>query len=291
MILKEWGIKMKTIIKVEELKQMLEKDEQIVLVDVRFDLSDPAYGEKAYHNGHLPGAVLLDMDEDLSGTIQQHGGAHPLPNIEKFTKTLGKIGVDTKTTVVIYDQSNDMFASRLWWMLDAIGHEKVFMLDGGLEAWVNAGYSLETEIPQPLTKEYIAKQAFAPIVSIERMKEKIRKDEAILIDSRARERYLGKIEPRYHKAGHIPGAKNYFWKDVFSTEGTWKTAEELKDHFATLPKEKEIIVSCGSGVSACPNILALKLAGFNNITLYPGGYSDWISYDDNPVQTKDENDG
>lgn len=120
------------------------------------------------------------------------------------------------------------------------------------------------------------------------MKRKVKQDESVLVDSREKQRYLGEVEPLYSKAGHIPGAKNFFWKDVLKSNGKWKSASELQSHFSSLSHEQEIIVSCGSGVSACPNILALKQAGFKNIKLYPGSYSDWISYPEHEVSTNDE---
>jgi thiosulfate/3-mercaptopyruvate sulfurtransferase len=260
----------------------------VVIVDVRFDLSNPDWGYEQYQKSHIPGAIYLHLEKDLSGEVQKHGGNHPLPDMELFAEKLGKMGINEKTTVVVYDQANDMYASRLWWMLHYMGHPSVFVLDGGFEAWVKAGYPVSSDIPAPTPVTYVPRLRTDEVVHMEQVKEKMKTKSVILIDSRARERYLGKVEPLYSKAGHIPSAKNYFWKDVFTQDGQWKNVEDLKKHFSSLSKDEEIIVSCGSGVSATPNILALKMAGFKNVKLYPGSYSDWISYDENEVVTEEE---
>lgn len=272
---------MSYVISVDRLKRRELKN--TVIVDVRFDLQDAEAGRKAYISGHIPGAVYLDLNQDLSAKKEKHGGSHPLPDMDLLAAKLGKIGIDHDTTVVIYDAGNDMFAPRAWWLLHHLGHEKTYVLDGGIARWVEEGNDLTTEITQSESKDFEPRLRANETVDIAQLKEKLKNNEAILIDSRARDRYLGNVEPLYKKAGHIPEAKNYFWKDVLDANGKWKSAEALQKHFEGLPKDEEIIVSCGSGVSACPNILALQSAGFKNVKLYPGSYSDWISYDDNPI--------
>jgi thiosulfate/3-mercaptopyruvate sulfurtransferase len=259
-----------------------------VIVDVRFQLDDPDAGRKIYLKDHLPGAVYMDLDKDLSGKPEKHGGNHPLPDMKMFTGKLGQIGIDNDTTVIIYDQSNDMFAARMWWLLYYLGHEKVYVLDGGYEQWVMDGYEVTNEIPRLEAKKYRPSIRTDEKVDIEEVKEKLENQSAHLIDSRSRERYLGKVEPLYGKAGHIPGAKHFFWKEILNDKGKWKKSEELQSHFEAFDKDEEIIVSCGSGISACPNVLALKLAGYENVKLYPGSFSDWISYEENEVETKEE---
>lgn len=264
------------------------KDEQkqgnLVPLDVRYQLNDSQAGKEAYDQGHIPGAVYLDLMADLSGNVQTHGGSHPLPDRNELAGTLGRLGIDQNTRVVIYGEENDMFSARCLWLLQQLGHEKCWILDGGWRAWMGAGGEVTTVIPEYETTSFVPAEPQGSTVDIDAVKEKINAGSAVLIDSRARERYLGETEPLYSKAGHIPGAINYFWKDVLDDEGKWKTAGALKEHFSNLPKDKEIIVSCGSGVSACPNVLALQQAGFKNVKLYPGSFSDWISYDDNPVE-------
>ncbi|GAA0604267.1 sulfurtransferase [Virgibacillus siamensis] len=269
-------------------EQMKEHPENIVIVDVRFQLTDDQAGRKTYLDGHIPGAVYLDLNKDLSDKPAKHGGNHPLPDMETFTAKIGHIGIDNDTTVVVYGKGNDMFAGRLWWLLRYVGHEKAYILDGGFEEWVSQGYEVSTDIPKLEAKSFKPSIQEDAAVDMEQVKEKLDKQSAILIDSRGKDRYLGKTEPLYAKAGHIPGAKNYFWKNVLDEEGKWKNEADLKENFKDLPKDKEIIVSCGSGVSATPNVLALKAAGFENVKLYPGSYSDWISYEENEVEKKEE---
>lgn len=268
--------------------RMKDNLENIVIIDVRFKLTDPTFGEKAYKESHIPHSVYLDLEKDLSGTVGKHGGNHPLPPVDLLVEKLGKIGVDEHTTVLVYDQGNDMYASRLWWMIHYLGHQDVYLLDGGFKRWVEAGNDTTDQIHLPAPKVFTPTLRQDLVVDINEVKEKLAKSAATLIDSRAEARYLGYEEPLYKKAGHIPGAKNFFWQDVLNENGKWKDVEQLKGHFSILNKKDEIIVSCGSGVSACPNIIGLLLAGYTNVKLYPGGYSDWLSYDDNQIRTEEE---
>lgn len=280
---------MSYIVSPDWLKERMEKNpEETVIVDTRFQLNDPDAGRRAYLESHIPGAVYLDLKKDLSSKPEKHGGSHPLPDMDMFAAKLGKIGIDNDTTVVAYGKTNDIFPARLWWLLHYMGHDKVYVLDGGYDRWVAEGHSVTDEIPISKKKEFKPQYRHEEVVDMKQVKEKLADDTAILIDSRSRDRYLGKTEPMHPKAGHIPGAKNMFWKGVLDADGHWKNVDELKEHFADLPKDEEIIVSCGSGVSATPNIMGLKMAGFKNIKLYPGSYSDWISYDENEVETKEE---
>ncbi|GAB3046055.1 sulfurtransferase [Virgibacillus ainsalahensis] len=279
---------MSYLISVNRLKNRLENNQDnTVIVDVRFELTDPDAGRKMYLESHLPGAVYMDLEKDLSGKAEKHGGNHPLPDMEMFAAKVGNIGINHETTVVIYDQANDMYGARLWWLLDYLGHEKVYILDGGYTRWITEGNEVTDRIPELEAKNFQPIFRNNQVADIEEVKEKLEKDEAMLIDSRSKERYLGKSEPMYVKAGHIPGAKNFFWKDVLTKDGVWKKNGELQEHFASIPKEREIIVSCGSGISACPNVLALKAAGYTNVKLYPGSFSDWISYEENKVEKKE----
>lgn len=269
-------------------KRLEETDSNLIIVDCRFELQSPEVGKRLFIENHLPTAVYLDLNKDLSGPTQQHGGNHPLPDMHEFAEKLGNLGIDEKTTVVVYDQANEMYAPRLWWLLTYMGHEDVYVLDGGYEKWVAEGRTVTQEIVTRTPKVFTPHIQEDEKVDMDEVKEKLSNQSAILIDSRAKDRYLGKVEPMYSKAGHIPGAKNYFFKGVLKDNGLWKNTQEIEAHFADLPKDQEIIVSCGSGVSACPNIIALKQAGFTNVKLYPGSYSDWISYVENNVETKEE---
>lgn len=270
------------------VKRMKKKPDQTAVVDVRFSLGDSLAGEKMYRESHIPGAVYLDLNKHLSSPVQEHGGKHPLPDMGDFAEKLGEVGIDQETTVVIYDQDNDMFSARLWWLLYYAGHEHVYILDGGLDRWVKQGNVTTNQVPVPTVKRFEPAVRSDEIVHMEEVKEKTNDGSAVLLDSRAEDRYLGKSEPMHHKAGHIPGAKNYFWKNILAEDGSWKDKEELQNHFSRLSKTDEIIVSCGSGVSACPNVLGLKMAGYENVKLYPGSFSDWITYPENDVNTEAE---
>lgn len=280
---------MSFLMTVNQLENSMQNNERdVAIVDVRYQLNNPAAGRVAYQKGHIPGAVYLDLKEDLSSEAKQHGGSHPLPDKDVLASKLGELGIDHDTLVVIYGEKNDMFSARCLWLFHYLGHENAYILDGGLAKWLQEGNEITTDTPQRKAKTFKPSSFENKIVNMQDVKQKMDDKPAVLIDSRSKDRYLGKTEPLYGRAGHIPGAKNYFWKDVLDAEGNWKDNEELERHFSDLSKSDEIIVSCGSGVSACPNILALKRAGFTNVKLYPGSFSDWISYDENPLETKEE---
>lgn len=257
---------------------------KIAVLDVRSDLAQPDIGVQRYNKNHLPGAYFLHLEKDLSGQKEIHGGNHPLPDIEELSGKLGDIGIQTDTPVLIYDEANEMYAPRAWWLLRHLGVKEVFVLDGGFLAWTEAGYPVTDEVPPLRAASFTPCVQTNDIVSMTEVKERDREN-TVLIDSRAYERYTGESEPLYEKAGHIPGAVHYFWQEVLHANGKWKSKEQLEQHFSSLQKTDEIIVSCGSGISACPNFLALQMAGFTNVKLYPGSFSDWISYPENEIET------
>ncbi|WP_078380251.1 sulfurtransferase [Sutcliffiella halmapala] len=276
---------MQAIVEPQWVKEHLES---LVIIDCRFHLNDPLKGRQEYSNEHIPQAFYFDLDQDLSGTIEKHGGRHPLPDLNKLRDKLEAVGVSNDVTVVLYDDQNSAMASRLWWLLSYLGHDKTYILNGGFKEWKRQGYPVSTSPSIP-----IKKGTFIPVVQqnmvvsahdILRDLKAFELRESYLIDSREPKRYLGLEEPIDKKAGHIPGAYNYFWMDNL-TANRWRNEEELKQQFAELDPSKEIIVYCGSGVTACPNVLALKEAGFTNVKLYPGSWSDWISYEENPIST------
>ncbi|KHF38180.1 sulfurtransferase [Halalkalibacter okhensis] len=280
---------MKDVVQATWLHSELEKNQaNYIIVDTRFQLADPGAGKIAYEKGHLPGAFYVDLEQDLSSSIREHGGRHPLPNIGDLALKLGNIGISKDAKVVVYDDLTGMVASRFWWLLKHLGHEEVAVLNGGFSAWVKEGYELTTDIPktEPKTFQVQLSDDFS-FVKASDVFENLNNKDRILIDSRELNRFKGKEEPIDPIAGHIPGAINYFWKDVLMNDGTWKESEELLNHFSGLPKSKEIIVYCGSGISACPNVLALKKAGFSNVKLYSGSWSDWITHKDYPIETTD----
>lgn len=285
-LLSEGGFSLSWIISAEQLQSERETEE-IMIIDVRSNLTNPDAGRATYEQSHIPGAYYLHLTEDLSGKVEKHGGNHPLPNVRTFAEKLSEFGVTENTKVVIYDEKNDMFASRAWWLLRYVGVRQTFVLNGGFTAWQEVGYEVTADTPKKKQSKFTPTVANDVTVTMEEVRDR-NPHQTVLIDSRAYERYLGNTEPLYKKAGHIPGAVHSFWQDVLDEQGNWKSAEQLKERFSHLKEAEEIIVSCGSGISACPNILALQMAGFDNVKLYPGSFSDWISYEENDIATKEE---
>lgn len=268
------------------LARMYESD--IVIVDCRFTLGQPDAGRLAYKKAHIPRAVYLDLDKDLSSPLSEHGGRHPLPDINVFTDKLGLAGIDQDKRVVIYDDQGGMVASRLWWMLKYTGHQSVYVMDEGFTAWTQAKFPVTTETPIVIPVRYEPKVQSAMLVDVDTVRRVADHGSAYLIDSREPRRYEGHEEPIDPVAGHIPRAVNYFWKELLDGQGRWISSEDIQKRFAPVPKDKDVIVYCGSGVSACPNVLALDEAGFERVKLYGGSWSDWVSYPENPVSTGKE---
>lgn len=282
------------------LARLYEPD--MVIVDCRFWLNDKSAGEAAYQAEHIPGAVYLDLEKDLSAPVAAHGGRHPLPDVDQLALTLGKAGINPNSRVVIYDDNKGMNAARLWWMLHYVGHQQMYVLNEGFTTWKNAKFPVTGDQPVVIPTTFVANVQPDMLADIEEVRQVSQAygstdDTAsaqtqdntslpVLIDSREHKRYLGLEEPIDSKAGHIPGAVNYFWLDTrHDEEDRYDHVDRLEKHFAGLDKEQSIIVYCGSGVSACPNVLALKEAGYKNVKLYSGSWSDWISYEEDPIAT------
>lgn len=265
------------------LEQLANKD--VKIVDCRFSLSKPDEGECLYKESHIPGAYFFDLEKQLSAPVSKHGGRHPLPDIEQFRHEIEQAGIDNTKTVVAYDGGEGAFASRFWWLLTYIGHDKVYVLNGGFKSWVEAGYPTTKEVPKPEPANFKVSIRKEMLATYEEIKEIVanKKKSPILIDSREKARYLGKEEPIDKIPGHIPGAMHKFWAEGLEN-GFFKGSEEQKKRFAELDQKEPIIVYCGSGVTATPNYIALKIAGYQNVKLYAGSYSDWVSYSDNPVE-------
>lgn len=255
----------------------------IRVVDCRFSLTDQSYGCKAFKNGHIPGAVFFDLEKDLSGAVEKHGGRHPLPDLNEFKHKIELAGIDKSSIVIAYDDGEGAFASRFWWLLTYIGHEHVYVLDGGLKKWQGVGYPVTEETIKYDKTVFSIVRKNSMLATYSEVKQRSEDKQAVLIDSRARERYLGQEEPIDKRPGHIPSAINKEWTDGFQ-DGIWKSKEEQIKRFGDLDCKSDIIVYCGSGVTATPNILALKSIGFKHVKLYAGSYSDWVSFDENPVE-------
>jgi thiosulfate/3-mercaptopyruvate sulfurtransferase len=260
-------------------------DSQVRIVDCSFSLADPKKGRQEYEKNHIPGASYFDLEKDLSGEVSEHGGRHPLPNIKKFIDKLEQAGIDENTTVISYDQGEGAFAARFWWLLQYLGHKKVYVLDGGLKGWNEGNYPVTSDVPTFNKATFKPKINHDLIASMEEVRTVSggQDPKTILIDSREERRYLGLEEPIDKKAGRIPGAINKPWFDGLNS-GYYKQAEDQKHRFSDINPENEIIVYCGSGVTAAPNYLALKAAGFQKVKLYLGSFSDWISYQENEIE-------
>src|SRR5690625_672178 len=264
---------MSIIISDQKLKELINDKKDLAIIDVRTKTKDFTSGEAAYGHCHLPKALFLDVKKDLSGENTF------LPDVEQLSMRLGHLGIQNNTDIVLYDQGNHRSASKAWFVLRYLGHETVHILNGGFQAWINEGNSVTSERPNIISTTYYPKPRTDLLVDIEQVKDRLEEGQSTLIDSRAPDRYTGKIEPKYRKAGHIPGAKNYHAKLVFEENGLWKSNVNLAKHFSKLTSTDEVMVSCGSGNSACMNLVALKEAGFQNVKLFPGGYSEWIEED------------
>ncbi|MEM8602319.1 MAG: sulfurtransferase [Cyanobacteria bacterium P01_H01_bin.121] len=255
---------------------------QVRIVDCRFALADPQQGRQAYLNSHVPGAVYLDLDADLSSPVQRYGGRHPLPDPEALATKLGAIGIQsgaTPTFVVAYDSSRLAFAARLWWLLRYLGHAHVAVLDGGFDQWQQQGQPLSQAIPGPAPVTFTPDPQANQVVNYEYVRAVQTSPTACLIDSREGDRYRGEREPIDPIAGHIPGAVNYFWQDVTVAEtGLLKPKEFQQQHWSEVQAAHEPIVYCGSGVTACVNLLSLELAGIKTAKLYAGSWSDWCAH-------------
>ena len=262
-------------------------DENVAIVDCRFKLDDVAWGEDAYTAGHVIGAVYAHLDRDLSGPKSGTNGRHPLPDPSTLADTFGRLGIASGVQVVAYDQDNGSFASRLWWMLRWLGHDAVAVLDGGFAKWTEEGRETRSGIETRAPRTFVAAPRNDMLVSADEVSTLNADDSWQLVDARAPERYRGEVEPIDKVAGHIPGAANYPYQTNVDTSGAFRSPEELRaqvrgaigDHPAS-----RIVCYCGSGVTACHNLLALEHAGLTGAKLYAGSWSEWSSDPRRPVE-------
>lgn len=250
---------------------------QVVIVDCRFQLANPNWGETEYLHNHISGAYYLHLDRDLSAPVQQHGGRHPLPDVNTLAQKFAAMGiVKNETLVVAYDNSRFAFASRLWWLLNYLGHGSVVLLDGGWDGWQDNNYPINNIIPETKLGNFQAEPNSSLLVNIDDVRSAQHQNSTVIVDSR--DRYLGIKEPIDPVAGKIAGAVNSPWKQVSNESGYLKSIATQKKLWQNYQHAENIIVYCGSGVTACVNLFSLSLAGWNNTKLYEGGWSDWCSY-------------
>lgn len=272
-----------TLISAAELQALRAAGPAPALIDCSFDLADTAAGERTFAAGHIPGAVYAHLDRDLSGPKAPGRGRHPLPERAAFAATAGRLGAAPGVQVVCYDAQGGPYAARAWWLLRWLGHREVAVLDGGAAAWRTAGGAWTQEPGAAQVRpSYPAKDTGMPTVSADELLQRLGR--VRLFDARAGERFRGEVEPLDPVAGHIPGATLRFFKDNLQPDGRFKPPEQLKAEFDALGgADPTVVHQCGSGVTACHNLLAMAHAGYGTTTLYPGSWSEWCSDPARPV--------
>jgi len=262
-------------------------DPHLRVVDVRSTLGAPEAGRLAYAAGHLPDAVHLDLERDLSDPVGRHGGRHPLPDIERFAARLGAAGIGDDARVVAYDAGDGMVAGRLWWLLRWLGHERVQVLDGGWAAWTAAGGPTTVEAPAPAPALFHPRPRPELLVDRGWILAHLDDPDVTLVDVRAPERFRGEVEPLDPVAGHLPGAVNLPYAGNLDG-GRFLPPAALAERYARIAESGTVVVYCGSGVSAAHGLMALEAVGVRGAKLYPGSWSDWVSHADAPIEVGPE---
>lgn len=276
-----------TIVNAEELQNHISESDWVVF-DCRFNLADTSAGKNAYLEGHIPGAIYLDLDQDLSSPITPETGRHPLPDLERFVDRLARAGVSNNTQVVVYDDCAGAMAARCWWLLRLVGHKAVSVLDGGLAAWQSLGGQINDHIPQPTFTVYTSSLQQNQNLTVAEVEQALDAQSIYLVDARAAERYRGEVEPIDPIAGHVPSALNRPLTDNLA-EGKFKPVAQLREEWLKVLGDKPIeavVHMCGSGVTACHNQLAMEIAGLSGSRVYSGSWSEWIRDPARPIATK-----
>ncbi|PTY36130.1 hypothetical protein BGP77_02095 [Saccharospirillum sp. MSK14-1] len=273
------------LISARELNAHLNNSQTLVLLDCRFDLAAPDAGQAEYDNGHIPGAFYAHLDRDLSAPIQPGiTGRHPLPDPASLQARLRAWGLSFDTPLVVYDSGAGQYAARAWWLARWAGLTQVRLLDGGLSAWLEQGGALESQAPPtPPSTTMTVSCPSDWVIDADQLHQQL--SDLTLIDARAAQRYSGETEPLDARAGHIPGAYCANFADNVDAEGHFLNREALKQRFEPLPDSTDKVCYCGSGVTACHNILAMLLAGFPQPQLYAGSWSHWITDSHRPIET------
>ena len=274
-----------TLISADELAAIIDR---CVVVDCRHDLMDPQAGIDGYNAAHIPNALFLSQDHDLAGNKTGKNGRHPLPDRDALAARLRAIGLSTGQQLVVYDAQGGMYGGRLWWLARWLGHAPVAVLDGGIGAWQRANFPVTTQITKLAPGNFSAAAPLLGSVSAQQLIDDLSVHRYQVIDARAGERYRGEVEPMDRVAGHIPGALNRPFAMNLRADGLFKPAPVLRAEFETLlagrPADK-VVQQCGSGVTACHNLLAMEHAGLGTSLLYPGSWSEWSSDEARPVAT------
>ncbi len=270
----------------------LRKTGDIVIVDCRFDLRDPAAGAKQYAAAHIPSAVFADLDSDLSAPVTNLTGRHPLADVDELSSTFGRLGIDRRTPVVVYDADSGALAARCWWLLRWLGHERVRLLDGGLAAWQAAGLPVDAGTVTAEPRHFDARPRPGLLFELQELLDNGASAEGLyLIDARDAARFRGDIEPIDPVAGHIPGAINLPYTAALHEDGTWRSDQEIRAIWADVlggDRDTATAAMCGSGVTACHLIVSALLAGNSEPRVYIGSWSEWIRDPQRPVATGGE---
>jgi thiosulfate/3-mercaptopyruvate sulfurtransferase len=281
-----YGMAFKTLISTTVLASHMH-DPAFAIVDCRAKLDDLTWGAREHAAAHIPGAMYADLTDDLSGPKTGTNGRHPLPDPQALVRTLGRLGIASGVQVVAYDQENGMFASRLWWLLRWLGHDAVAVLDGGLKKWMAEGRPVESGETHRTPRAFEGSPRPNMTVDVEAVASRLGSDGPHLVDARAPERYRGDTEPIDKVGGHIPGAKNHFFQWNLDEHGLFRSPEELREKLASsvgdVPAD-QLVCYCGSGVTACHNLLALEHAGRTGAKLYAGSWSEWSADPTRPVE-------
>jgi len=275
-----------TLISSEQLAAHLD-DPDWLIADCRYDLTDEAWGRNQYATGHIPGAVFVDVAHDLAGERSGRNGRHPLPSLEQMAHTFGRLGIGATTQVVAYDQEIGSYASRLWWMLRYAGHDAVAVLDGGWAKWIREGRGVRSGEEKRPRAEFDARPRNEMLVTIDEAARALADPDVLFVDARSPERYVGLPDPLDKVPGHIPGARNRFYKENLASDGTMKPAVALRADFERVLENRSpdhAVMYCGSGITACHNLLAMEHAGLHGTKLYAGSWSEWESDPDRPIE-------
>ena len=267
-----------------------------LIVDCRHDLGDRDHGRRAYAQGHIPGAYFLHLDDDLAGPPRgadgRFHGRHPLPDRATFARRLTEAGLAPHTTLIAYDDGDGMYAARLWWLAQWIGHGRAAVLDGGLRSWLGRGYEISTDTPTRRAAAVpVIGESMVATIDADALLASIASGRYRILDARATERYRGEVEPIDAKAGHIPGAHNRPFRSNLLDNGQFKSPTQLRAEFSAAlagTTTERVVHQCGSGVSACHNLLAMAVASMPGAVLYPGSWSEWSSDPRRPVATGSE---
>lgn len=254
-------------------------DPRYAILDCRFELAQPDWGKRAYALGHIPHALYAHLDRDLAGAVTATSGRHPLPDVGDWSATLGRWGIDAAVQVVAYDQGSGAYAARLWWLMRWVGHTRVAVLNGGYAAWVAAGLPVSVAVQERPRTQFMPRMSAVATLASEEIALALQARQILLVDARGADRFAGENEHIDPVAGHIPGARSVPFAGNLDPQGRFLPAPELARRWQAVLTERpprDLVSMCGSGVTACHNLLALEIAGLPGARLYPGSWSEWI---------------